>query len=97
MWMRCKNGFIYSRNTNPTVHVLEEKIRILEKAEAATSFATGMGAISNTLFALPGPGKRVVSIENIEHHTPGFPVDESAFIWGIKALCHLTTDYMTHH
>jgi len=57
-------GHIYSRNTNPTVHVLEEKIRLLEGAEAATSFATGMGAISNTLFALLGPGKRVVSIKD---------------------------------
>ncbi|MFD1144337.1 cystathionine gamma-synthase family protein [Larkinella insperata] len=58
------SGHIYSRNTNPTVHVLEEKIRILEGAEAATSFATGMGAISNTLFSLLGPGKRVVSIKD---------------------------------
>jgi cystathionine gamma-synthase len=58
------DGYIYSRNTNPTVHVLEEKIRILEGAEAAASFATGMGAISNTLFALLGPGKKVVSIKD---------------------------------
>src|SRR5665213_97043 len=57
-------GYIYSRNTNPTVHVLEEKIRILEGAEAATSFATGMGAISNTLFTFLTPGKRVVSIKD---------------------------------
>ena len=58
------SGFIYSRNTNPTVHVLEEKVRLLEGAEAATSFATGMGAISNTLFSLLGPGKRVVSLKD---------------------------------
>lgn len=57
-------GYIYSRNTNPTVFVLEEKVRLLEGAEAATSFATGMGAISNTLFALLGPGKRVVSLKD---------------------------------
>lgn len=57
-------GYIYSRNTNPTVHVLEEKIRVLEGAEAATSFATGMGAISNTLFALLTSGKRVVSLKD---------------------------------
>ena len=56
-----RNGFIYSRNTNPTVRVLEEKIRILENAEAATSFATGMAAISNTLFTFLGPGRKVVS------------------------------------
>lgn len=59
-----QEGYIYSRNTNPTVRVLEEKIRVLEDAEAATSFATGMGAISNTLFALLAPGKRVVSIKD---------------------------------
>lgn len=57
-------GFIYSRNTNPTVAVLEEKIRILEGAEAATSFATGMAAISNTLFTFLTPGKRVVSVKD---------------------------------
>lgn len=45
-----EEGYIYSRNTNPTVAVLEEKIRLLEGAEAATSFATGMAAISNTLY-----------------------------------------------
>ena len=57
-------GFIYSRNTNPTVASLEEKIRVLEGAEAATSFATGMAAISNTLFTFLKPGKRVVSAKD---------------------------------
>jgi cystathionine gamma-synthase len=55
-------GHIYSRNTNPTVAVFEEKMRRLEKAEAATSFSTGMAAISNTFFALLSAGDRVVSI-----------------------------------
>jgi cystathionine gamma-synthase len=59
-----KPGHIYSRNTNPTVAVLEEKVRILEGAEAATSFASGMAAISNTLFTLLSPGDRVVSIKD---------------------------------
>ena len=57
-------GHIYSRNTNPTVAAFEEKIRDLETAEAATSFASGMAAISNTLFALLSPGDRVVSIRD---------------------------------
>jgi cystathionine gamma-synthase len=57
-------GHIYSRNTNPTVAVLEEKIRVLEGGEAAAAFATGMAAISNTLFAFLTPGKRVVSIKD---------------------------------
>ena len=57
-------GHIYSRNTNPTVDVFEEKMRQLEGAEAATSFSTGMAAISNTLYALLKPGDRVVSIKD---------------------------------
>ena len=58
------DGFIYSRNTNPTVAVLEEKIRVLEGAEAATSFSTGMAAISNTLFTFLTAGKKVVSLKD---------------------------------
>jgi cystathionine gamma-synthase len=57
-------GHIYSRNTNPTVDVFEEKVRQLEGAQAATSFSTGMAAISNTLFAFLSPGDRVVSIKD---------------------------------
>ena len=59
-----KSGHIYGRNTNPTVAVFEEKIRNLEAAEAATSFSSGMAAISNTLFTLLSPGDRVVSIKD---------------------------------
>jgi cystathionine gamma-synthase len=57
-------GHIYSRNTNPTVHAFEEKVRLLEGAESATSFATGMAAVSSTMFALLAPGDRVVSIKD---------------------------------
>lgn len=57
-------GHVYSRNTNPTVAVFEDKVRVLEGAEAATSFATGMAAVSNTLFTLLSPGDRVVSIKD---------------------------------
>jgi cystathionine gamma-synthase len=57
-------GHIYSRNTNPTVAAFEEKVKDLETAEAATSFSSGMGAISNTLFTLLSPGDRVVSIKD---------------------------------
>ncbi len=57
-------GHIYSRNTNPTVRAFEEKIRDLEAAEAATSFSSGMAAISATFFALLRPGDRLVSIKD---------------------------------
>ena len=59
-----KKGHIYSRNTNPTVEVFENKIRTLEGADAATSASTGMGIISSTLFALLLPGQKVVSVKD---------------------------------
>jgi len=59
-----EEGHIYSRNTNPTVAVFEEKMKQLEGAEAATSFSTGMAAISNTLYSLLKPGDRVVSVKD---------------------------------
>jgi cystathionine gamma-synthase len=59
-----KKGHIYGRNTNPTVEVFEEKVRLLEGAEAATSFSTGMAAISNVLFTFLSPGDRVVTIKD---------------------------------
>jgi cystathionine gamma-synthase len=59
-----KEGHIYSRNTNPTVAVFEEKVRVLENAEAATSFSTGMAAISNTLSTFLNQGDKAVSVKD---------------------------------
>ena len=57
-------GYIYSRNRNPTVELLEAKVRVLEGAEAATSFSTGMAAVSGALYTFLSPGDRVVSIRD---------------------------------
>ena len=57
-------GHIYSRNTNPTVRAFEEKVAALEGAPAATSFSTGMAAISAAFFTFLRPGDRVVSIKD---------------------------------
>jgi cystathionine gamma-synthase len=59
-----KPGDIYSRNTNPTVSALEEKVRDLEGAEACTAFASGMAAVSNTLYSLLKSGDRLVTIKD---------------------------------
>lgn len=57
-------GHIYGRNTNPTVEVFEEKVRLLEGGEAATSASTGMAIISNALHAIAAPGQRIVSVKD---------------------------------
>src|SRR5262249_11441104 len=38
-------GFIYSRFSNPTTTMFEERMRLLEGAEAARATATGMAAV----------------------------------------------------
>ena len=58
------DGHIYSRNTNPTVRAFEDKVKELEGAQSATSFASGMAAISNTLATFLMPGDRIVSIKD---------------------------------
>ena len=58
------SGHIYSRNSNPTVAVLEAKMAALDHTAAATAFSTGMAAISSTLFSLLSAGSRVVSVKD---------------------------------
>jgi len=85
-------GHIYSRNTNPTVFAFEEKVRLLEGAEASTSFATGMAAISNTLFTLLKPGDRIVSIKDSYGGTNKI-FTEFLPPWQIEVELCDTTDY----
>ena len=85
-------GHIYSRNTNPTTHAFEEKVRVLEGGEAATSFATGMAAISNSLFALLSPGDHVVSVKDTYGGTNQMFVDFLPHI-GVTVELVDTTDH----
>jgi len=87
-----REGHIYTRNTNPTVAAFEEKVRILEGADAATSFSTGMAAVSNTLFALLSPGERVVSVKDTYGGTNQMFVDFLPRIGVEVELCD-TTDF----
>ena len=48
-------GLIYSRINNPNLEVLEDRLKLWDQAEKALSFASGMAAISTTLFAYARP------------------------------------------
>ncbi|QIW23370.1 aminotransferase class I/II-fold pyridoxal phosphate-dependent enzyme [Sulfolobus sp. S-194] len=50
----------YSREVNPTVLKLAEKISELEEAEMGVAFSSGMGAISSTLLTLAKPGSKIL-------------------------------------
>lgn len=55
-----RDGYIYSRLGNPTVQVLEEKVALLEGAEKALAFASGMGAVASVLLGILRTGDHVV-------------------------------------
>ncbi|MDT8344665.1 MAG: O-acetylhomoserine aminocarboxypropyltransferase/cysteine synthase family protein [Thermohalobaculum sp.] len=53
-------GFIYSRLTNPTVAVLQERIATLEGGVGAVATSSGHAAQILALFPLMGPGDNIV-------------------------------------
>ncbi|MBI3439235.1 MAG: cystathionine gamma-synthase family protein [Proteobacteria bacterium] len=58
-------GLIYSRFNNPNLEVLEDRLAIWDEAEASLAFASGMAAISTTLWAYMRPGDIIVHSQPI--------------------------------
>ena len=54
-------GFVYSRYANPTVSMFEDRIKMLEGAEAARGTASGMAAVNLALMASVKAGDHVVA------------------------------------
>lgn len=54
-------GFIYSRFSNPTVAMFEQRMCLLEGAEAARATASGMAAVTASLLAQVKAGDHVVA------------------------------------
>jgi O-succinylhomoserine sulfhydrylase len=54
-------GFIYSRFSNPTVAMFEQRMILLEGAEAARATASGMAAVTASLLAQVKAGDHVVA------------------------------------
>jgi len=76
-------GYIYSRYANPTVSMFEERMALLEGAEAALSTASGMAAINAAMMCLLSNESRVVasralfgsSLYILEDLLPRFGID----------------------
>src|SRR5699024_5057059 len=60
-----EEGYMYTRLGNPTCTQLEEKIALLEGAEACVSTASGMGAITSALWTLLEAGDHVIAAETL--------------------------------
>ncbi len=60
-----EGGYIYSRLGNPTNTQLEEKLAMLEGAEAAISTASGIGAVASAFWTLLKAGDHVVAAKTL--------------------------------
>ncbi len=60
-----KEGYVYTRWSNPTVSLLERRVAALEGAEAGIATASGMAAISTALLANLKAGDHVVAAKAI--------------------------------
>lgn len=58
-------GYVYSRFTNPSVNMFEERLAALEGAEQCIATSSGMSAILATFMALCKPGDHVIVSKSI--------------------------------
>ena len=82
--------FVYSRYGNPTVSTFEERLRLLEGAEAAFATASGMSAVFTSIAALVQSGSRIVSARALFGSTVVI-FEEILAKWGVR------TDYVDGH
>jgi O-succinylhomoserine sulfhydrylase len=81
--------YIYSRYGNPTVTMFQERMRLIEGAEACYGTASGMAAVFTSLLALVSQGDRIVASRGLfgscfvilDELLPRFGV-ETAFVDG---------------
>ena len=65
----------YGRYGNPTVRALEKRLAALEGTEDAAVFASGMAAVTTTLFAVVRAGQHVVLFRDCYRRTLEFVTD----------------------
>ncbi|MER2261553.1 MAG: aminotransferase class I/II-fold pyridoxal phosphate-dependent enzyme [Psychrobacillus sp.] len=60
-----ETGNIYSRITNPTVDVFEQRIALLEGGTAAVALSSGAAAIAFSILNIAGAGDEIIAAENL--------------------------------
>lgn len=83
--------FIYGRYGNPTVRMFEERMMALEGAQDAFGTATGMAAVSGTLFSILRAGDHIVSSKAL-FGSCLFVIDDILRRWGIEVTLVEGTD-----
>lgn len=60
-----REGYVYTRISNPTQAAFEKEMAFLEGGEAALAFSSGMAAISSVIFSLCKAGDNFVSSDTL--------------------------------
>ena len=60
MFQGERAGYIYSRISNPTLDLLEQRIANLEGGEAALANSSGMGSITSVMWTFLRPGDEII-------------------------------------
>ncbi len=68
-------GHIYSRISNPTVSLLEERMAALENGEAGVAMASGMGAITSVVWSFLKAGDEIITDKTLYGCTFAFMRD----------------------
>lgn len=79
------DAFVYTRGSNPTIRVLEEKLALLEKTETAKFFASGMAAIAAVTMEAAAGGGHIIASRSLYNHAyklmaeflPSYGIDTS--------------------
>lgn len=80
-----KAGHFYSRVSNPTLDILERRMADLEGGEAAVSTASGMGAITSTLWTFLEAGDELITDMTLYGCTFSF-LNHGLSKFGIKVI-----------
>ncbi len=78
-------GLVYSRFNHPNLEIIEDRMALLEEAEACNIFSSGMSAISATFLALLKPGDIIVHSLPIYGGTETI-IRKSLKNWGIDSI-----------
>jgi len=78
-------GLIYSRLSNPSLEILEDRLTIWDGAEAAASFESGMAAITTTVFTFVKPGEVLAFSEPVYGGTE-YLFHEILPAWGVETV-----------
>lgn len=78
-------GLVYSRFNNPNLEVLEDRLALWDGAEMGAVFASGMAAISTTIWAFVRPGDVVLFSRPLYGATEVL-IDKFLQNFGVKAI-----------